>query len=137
MTYADRAAKRIDSHSTWNLARFADVAAPDKSTDSPGADFLRRVRDDVSEHIRDVTDKADLLRFREGDAPHEIADSAVPIYNTDRWAAAGDLCAWQEDVSEYGEPEDLMQAVSWALYAIALRLVDALVEDACENVEDR
>jgi hypothetical protein len=136
-TYAARAAAHVRAQaSVYGLARMADTGDPDTS-DSQGATFLADVREAVAEGIEyaEPTGPEDVQRWADA-AAHEIADSAVPIYNADRWATAGDLCAWQEDVRDYGEPEDLMQAVGWALYMIAERLVVALVQDVIDELAD-
>ncbi len=121
---------------TYHLANLADCASPDArdaygcipsadASPSPGAVFLRDVadaydgaRDDLSEHPY----PEDLL--------HELADGAVPIYTHSRWQTFTDLCAYNEDLTEYGAPPaDMTDAAGLALYIIARRLLEALHAD--------
>lgn len=60
------------------------------------------------------------------DGIHELADGSVPVYNSDRWEVFVELQAWQEDISDYGNPESLTQGAGIALYAIARRLLEEL-----------
>lgn len=103
------------------LARMAGCGDPD-TADSAGSRFLFSVRDAVADAIdNDEMDE---------DTAHEIADSAPDVYTHQRWLEFVDLAAYQEDVSEYGPTDDdLTRLAGVALYAIAERLVAALVEE--------
>lgn len=111
-----------DTHTVWELARLAGCMDPDNA-ESPGARFLSRVADDYREAIAD--------EWYDDDSPHEIADSAVPVYTHERWQVFVDLGAYQEDISEYGDDygADLTGAAAVALYMIAERLVYALAQE--------
>lgn len=111
-----------ETRTAWQLARLADCMDPD-SDDSPGARFLDRVEADYRERIEDES-------YDEDDTPHEIADSAVPVYAHDRWQTFVDLGAYQEDTTDLGDDgSDLTQSAGVALYMIAERLVRALHEE--------
>lgn len=117
------------TYTAWQLARLADCMDPE-STDSPGAQFLDRVESDYRERIEDES-------YDEDDTPHEIADSAVPVYTHDIWQTFTDLGAYQEDPSELGaDPSDMNQCAQTALYMIADRLVRALHDDRDEEDDD-
>jgi hypothetical protein len=113
----------------------SDISGPDE-VNSPGAQFLDRVRDAVIESLEWKTqnDDVDLAhaarRLREDS--HELADGAVPIYTFNRWETFVDLGAWQVDIEEYrGGGEDMTQLAGIALYEVARTLTDSL----CEYVE--
>lgn len=110
----------------------ADIAGPDSET-SEGAKFLVRVRDALVEALEwrvEHDDDGDLARaaayIRE--ESHELSDGAVPIYTYERWLTFVDLAAWNVDISEYGETEDMTSAAGVALYEVARTLIDALCE---------
>jgi hypothetical protein len=98
----------------WTLAGLANCGDPD-SAGSPGAVFLQHVRSCVGE----ITDLEDGVT--------EIADSCVPVYTHEKWQVFVDLCAYREDVSDYGLSSDMDQNASVALFMIAERLLYALV----------
>ena len=69
----------------------------------------------------------------------EIADNAVPVYTARIWSTFSDVAAWQEDVSDLGQPDSLTQGATWALYGIAYRLASALAEELradLDGIED-
>ena len=112
-----------DTPNAYELAYIAGTPSPD-SLDSPGANFLHAV------YVSAVEARTDAPEDDPSDAAHEVADSAVPIYTHDRWQTFTDLCAYQEDLSEYGPlPDDLTDAAALALYAIAYRLAYAVLTD--------
>lgn len=138
--------------STWHLADMAGCASPDRPDGigcappadlstvrpSPGAQFLRRVADDLAERIAYIFEDldpacCDLERELENEV-HEVADGAAPIYTGERWAVFTDLAAWQEDIADYGTPDDLTDAAGMALYVIADRLALALVESWADEL---
>lgn len=107
----------MNEYNAYQLANMANVASPD-SLESPGARFLLRIASDVADW--DEPDK---------DAASEIADGAVPIYTYEMWQTFVDLAAWQEDVDEFGPIEDMEKGAQVALYLIASRLANALIEE--------
>lgn len=131
---------------TWHLANLADCGSPDRPDGigcappadlstvqpSPGAQFLRRVADDLAGRIAYIFEDldpagCDLERELEGEV-HEVADGAVPIYTGERWAVFADLSAYNEDPGDIGGwPANLTDAAGAALYMIAERLARALV----------
>jgi hypothetical protein len=140
-------------HSPYHLASLADCTSPD-SADSPGAKFLAGIAEAVAEHCNQYAGTPDdgddwpliVGELLNGDAAHEIADSAVPIYTHERWQTFVDLGAYNEDpAGELGDDgSDLTQTAGAALYLIASRLVgalagelsDALDEDAADREDE-
>lgn len=119
----------VTERTVWNLAARADVAEPD-TEGSAGADFLRRVESAVDDVLQ-YGEGADIDDYRDGIT--EQADSCVPVYTHQRWAAFVDLGAYGEDIDELGQPGDLTTAAGYALYLIAERLLTALVEDVLDE----
>ncbi len=133
--------------STWHLADLAGCGSPDRPDGigcappadlstvqpSPGAQFLRRVADDLAGRIAYIFEDldpagCDLERELEGEV-HEVADGAPPVYTGERGAVFADLSAYNEDPDDIGGwPADLTDAAGIALYMIAERLAAALVE---------
>lgn len=115
----------------YGLAGRASTCGPD-SAESPGAAFLRSVRDDTLEAISDYLaddPTADLDRIDDDGRLHEVADTAVPVYTAERWAIFTDLGAWERDISDYGVSDDMTTACGIALYDIALQLASELVTE--------
>lgn len=110
----------VNEHTPYMLAKLAGCASPDSET-SPGAAFLERVASTVDDYSHDS----------DRDWIHEAADGAVPVYTYDRWLTFVDLAAYQEDISELGMRacDDLTDAAGVALYMIADRLLQALVDE--------
>lgn len=138
----DKLAGAIRARDAYVLARMADTYSPDSST-SPGTIWLKRVRDDLAERVEYESDSypelspAELAEHvRDGDIVHEVADGMVPIYNHDRMQVLVDLGAYLEDISDYGEPEDVLTAAGWSLYVVAERLAVTLLEEVAEELED-
>ena len=131
----------LATHTTWELANLADCQSPDEHDGrgfedaepregSSGAEFLRRVADDVKERFEDGG-------WDEDDSPHEIADNAVPIYTHQMWKTFVDLCAYQEDPSELGfDTGDPDRLASICLYIIADRLARALGEEYADVADE-
>jgi hypothetical protein len=135
-------AHSFHDHNPFQLATLADCGSPD-DRESPGALFLASIARSVAEHCNQYAgtpedgDDWPLIvgELSDGDAAHEIADNAVPIYTHERWQVFTDLQAYNEDVSELGEVDgdDLTRSVAGvALYMIAERLVHALAEELSE-----
>lgn len=125
--------RALTSLNPYGLADMAGCSQPDEGRVrrrkhwSAGAVLLAGVRDAVVEAIRDGSitehDRDDRGQL------HEIADGAPSVYNHTRWREFTDLAAWQED-NEFGDwPDDLTEAAGIALYQIAERLCNALVDE--------
>lgn len=115
------------TYTAFRLANMAGCACPDSDT-SAGASFLLGIELDYRERKEygPVTD----------DVVSEIADGAPNVYNYQRWQQFVDLAAWQEDVEDLaGGSEDMTTLAGLALYMIAERLVQVLVE-ADSMIED-
>ncbi len=125
---------------SWQLARLAGCADPDQHDGlgfenaepregSAGANFLRRIEQDVDEYLNDKDDDRDS-----DDVVHEIADGAVPVYTHSLWAAFTDLSAYLEDPSDLTEDaSDMTAAAASCLYMIAGRLAGALIDQGQEE----
>jgi hypothetical protein len=121
-----------ETYNAHQLAGMAECSSPD-STDSPGARFLLQVAASVAESLEYDEDGTEDT----SDMAQEVADSAVPIYTHERWQVFVDLCAYNEDISDFGTDEtDLTALAGAALYVIAERLAVALIEEAREEQED-
>lgn len=119
----------MTTYMTWQLARMASCADPDKAQTaenpgSPGAVFLHRCADDA----RDLFDSHPDVRDRE-DYVSEYAGGAVPVYTYDLWRTFVDIAAWDEDPGEVGEAGDITRAAGYCLYLVAHRLIYAVLED--------
>ena len=132
----------IRDWTVYRLANEADAGSSDFDVDGAGARFLASVRDDVLDRVEYATADADaddlgsaVESLRE-DAVSEIADAAPDVYNFTRWSEFVDLAAWQEDISEHGESEDLTSAAGVALYMIAERLAVAVLDTITEALTD-
>ena len=119
--------EHIKARSGYRLANDADVTGPD-SLESPASQFLGRVRDAV----------VDWWEYNDGAAtdPEEDAadqtDVCVPVYTHEFWLTFVDLCAYSEDISELGTPEDLETGARWAVHGIAERLFVTLANELIE-----
>jgi len=132
-TITDELTADIARRSAFNLAGDAECASPDTS-DSPGADFLKGVRDSVLDQWESVDD---IHEPNYAGTVHEIADAAVPIYTHNMWSAFVDLAAYQEDPTELGvNGSDMGQAAGVCLYMIAERLAYALFAEIAEAIDE-
>ena len=111
--------------SAFELASIADCASPD-SRESAGAIWLRQIQDYFNENF------GSNVEYPE-DFAAQAADYMVPVYTHELWSIFVDLAAYREDVSELGfvvfdstNPDRLPMT---ALYMIAERLVNALIEE--------
>lgn len=119
-----------EDRNSYQLARLADVTSPDSPT-SPGAEWLLRVASDAEDlwdYGKNETEIQDTIS--------EYADQAVPIYTHERWQVFVDLAAYTEEVTDLGPVEDMTAAAGVALYMIAERLLNALIEEKREEAED-
>lgn len=136
-TERESIAANLKELTVWQLARLATVADPSTST-SHGAEFLTSVRDAVAESIVDgqLTPGEDWRDQDSAEATaHEIADNAPNVYTYPKWLQFADLAAWNEAPVGDSWPEDLTDAASSALFQIAERLVNALMDDAHERIQ--
>ena len=120
-----------NNYNVWELARMADCASPDDEH-SPGATFLLGVQADMAERVAWAADNDEVV---DEDVVSEVAGGAVPVYTHELWQAFVDLCAYAEDISDYGtDAADMTATAGVALYCIAERLAFALrAEEEIEN----
>ncbi|WJN63166.1 Ocr-like antirestriction protein [Streptomyces phage phiScoe44] len=121
----------------WHLSHMVDVTSPD-GEDSPGASFLKGIRDSVVEQVEylveqgsTVEEAVESIRYNGSDS--EIADGAVPIYTYLKWQTFTDIAAWEVDLAEItdvSEPMDLDKQSNLALYLVASNLVSMLLDEA-------
>jgi len=117
----------------WRLSNECDSARPD-SAESPGAQFLDRVRDGVAEAI---DYDPDLLRRDDfGDQCSEIAREAPSVYTYPMWQQFTDLAAWTENPDEFGAPASMEDGARSCLTQIADRLACRLFEIAKEFADE-
>ena len=118
----------IKGRSGYRLANDADVTGPD-ALDSPAAKFLSSVRDAVVEWW-------EYNEYRLTEDPSEAAfmqtDACVSVYTHEFWLTFVDLCAYSEDISDLGTPEDLETGARWAVHGIAERLFVTLANELIE-----
>ena len=131
------------ARTTWHLAILADCADPDRhdgigydpdagtANPSPGAKFLRSVETATYEAIDHAGEDFDPDNFD----THEIADGAVPVYTSERWAVFVDLAAWQEDPDGLDAGGDMTDRAGVYLYMIAERLASAIVAERAADDE--
>lgn len=120
----------LDDVKSGNVTRLAYLA--DCSVDGSAArDFLEGIRDAFVEQYEWAEENDNLGRFLEDYSGEltDIADGAVPIYNHELFKVMVETRAWAEDISEYGEMKDLLQATQVAVYMVADRLVHALANE--------
>ena len=52
----------------------------------------------------------------------------IPVPTYEKWDTFHDLCAWTEDLTEYGGPEaDMTDNATIAIYMIGCRLAESVV----------
>ncbi|AKY03900.1 OCR-like antirestriction protein [Streptomyces phage Verse] len=120
----------------WHLAHEVGVTSPD-GEESPGAVFLKGVRDSVIEQVEylieqgeDVEGAVQAIQYNGADG--EIADAAVPVYTYLKWQTFLDIAAWEVDLAEItdvSEPMDLDKQSNLALYLVASNLVSILLQE--------
>ena len=126
-----------------DLARLADCGRPADATESEGAGALRCARDlaveAAVEQLENVDpdeaaliasgDGADLLSdLTDDDVWQSVDGLGVLIYTARKRDAFHDLNGWEEDVRDFGQPEDLDQAATWALFEILRRAAREVVD---------
>lgn len=100
------------------LESLADV----RGIDDAGREYLIRVAEGVEEAYADYEGRTDEF----SDLVHEVVDNALSVYTYEIWKTFVGLCAWDEDVSEYGTSEGMTQAASVAIFMIGERLANAI-----------
>jgi hypothetical protein len=130
----------IKGYSAYKLAALADVFCPD-SDESEGARLLSSVRDSVIERVEYLIETDELSledaveEIRDGDALGEIADGAPSVYTHRLWTEFLDLGGYREDLSDHDltvGADNLERVPSLALYLIAWRLADLLLDELAE-----
>lgn len=116
----------------YQLAGMAECQCPD-SLESPGAALLLSVAAAVADRWQEL---ADMGEDERRDVAAEIADQAPSIYTHRRWVEFVDVCAYQEDLEEFGPIEDMEKAAGLALYLICERLAVALLEGIDEDEDE-
>lgn len=116
----------------YQLARLADCDDPD-TLESPGAQFLLEVRDDVLQTFLEDNWSSDTYATVWG-----IADNAVPVMTHDIARVFVDLCAYREDLSDRvtDSGHDMVQLMQLAVYQIGERLAGALLEEYRHTLEE-
>jgi len=73
------------------------------------------------------------------EAIHEAVDGAVPVYNYEIMQVASDPAVWSQGTSDFGQPENLMQAAQWAIYAAIEEAIgdDETIIEALMEIADR
>lgn len=126
----------------YHLADMAGCGTPDTLT-SPGAVLLDLVRVEVLDSWVDAAPREGRTdEDRDGidwvDTATNIADNAPSVYTHDCWTQFLDLCAYNEDISDWlgGElPDDLNKISTIAVYSIADRLARLMFEALVEELE--
>ena len=125
----------------FELGALIDVSPENEE----GKSFLTGIRDAVIEATEEYDPEdwdRELVEDYSGRAT-EIAEAAPDVYTWRKWQEFVGLAAWQEDLSEYGMPEDfggyhgvLDARASLALFAMAGRLVSALAKEIAPSDDD-
>ena len=123
------AIETINNLNAYQLANMATVPSPD-ALDSPGAEFLARVRDSLvewaeynqDEDIEALTEKAQEDAF-------EQADATVPVYTHQIWQTFTDLAAYSDEASDEFDGGTMTERASYVLVSIAERLFVALADE--------
>lgn len=131
----------VQSWSIYRLATEADCGHPDTG-ESAGAVFLDRVRDNFCESVSgaladpmdDEWTLSEILDRMEADGVfNEMADNAPDAYTHRCWLQFVDLCAYEEDPSDYvSDSSGMTRLASACLYIIAERLITALCSAVCK-----
>lgn len=127
VTWAHAVTVEVGTLNSHQLAGLAGTPSPD-SHNSPGANYLERIRDTICDSYRYATEHNDT--FDEDDL-HQIIDGCVPVYTHELWTTFTDLAAYQHDVRDYGyefDPDRPEQYPAAALYTIGMALASELME---------
>lgn len=135
-------------HAVASLTTYAVANRADVTWNGQDAyDFLERVIVDFTDRLDNSEDGWAGIVEDEGYGPdhddftdfvHELADSAVPIYNGEIAGAWAGLQGWayDEEVAEYGPCHDTLQMLRTGLYVIAEQLLYACREIAVEAINE-
>lgn len=145
----EAATDACESLEIWDIARLADCGCPDLDTEGAGA--LRSAHNLAVEAAVEQLDNVDpdeAALIASGDGADTLADLtddhvwqsvdglAVLIYTARTRDAFHDLDGWEEDVRDFGQPETLDQAATWALFEILRRAAHAVVDHFAEAYAD-
>lgn len=131
----------IKSMGAWSLARVAGVADPDDLA-SPGAEFLKDLRDDLVQRLDYEDDPLVWLAHEDASYDYcalrsdEMAGEIVSTYR--RWQVFVDLCAYDTDIEDYVGQEvmDLNALRDVALAVTGAQVLRALVDHIRTVIRD-
>jgi hypothetical protein len=104
--------------SVFELSRIGECGSPDSLT-SPGAELLDNIRINLIDHLENNPESEVQIS--------EIAESSISVYTHPSWLQFVDLCAYQEDISEYMALGSTMtQQAQYALAYLAERVLTEL-----------
>lgn len=145
--YAVQAAtEACESLDAWDIAHLADCGCPDLDTEGAGA--LRSARNlavEAAVEQLEGVDPVEAALIASGDGADTLADLtdddvwqsvdglAVLIYTARTRDAFHQLDGWEEDVRDFGQPENLDQAATWALFEILRRAAREVVDHFAEE----
>ena len=142
----------VSEWTAYHLSDVAGVQGPD-NRESPGALFLRTVRDSTVDFYTEATDEhRGTVEAGDDDWWHEhthhLADEAVPLPTHRRWQVFTDLCLWSDesvldipaltrDVSAgRGEEVDMTAQATAVIYEVAHRLVWIILTELTNDAEE-
>lgn len=121
----------------YALAAMAGTPSPD-SFKSPGAGYLKDVAHAVTEALEDGD--IDVTAADSEDGVHEVVDAILEGRSTHYLMQAGvDLCAYDEDITDYGYHAgrgSMVKNMTLGLYLIGVRLGVSVVEEFAEMLFD-
>ena len=127
VAWAYDATADIQALNSHQLAYLAGTSSPD-SHNSPGANYLDRLRDTICDSYRYAAERNDTF---DSDDLHQIVDGCIPVYTHELWATFTDLAAYEQDVRDYGyefDPDRPEQYPATALYMVGMALASDLME---------
>jgi hypothetical protein len=135
-TYDQATLDRVAAMKRWQLANLADCSADNEEA----AEFLENIAADVVEAAGDV-DPDDFAREyvdNYSGRAHEISNRAPCVYTATMWLQFVGTAAHREDITEYVDLTefDFDKCARVALYIIAERLVNALVNAIADDITD-
>lgn len=145
----EAATEACEDLGAFRIANLADCGCPDLDTEGAGA--LRSARNlavEAAVEQLEGVDPVEAALIASGDGADTLADLtdddvwqsvdglAVLIYTARTRDAFHDLDGWEEDVRDFGQPETLDQAATWALFEILRRAAHAVVDHFAEAYAD-
>lgn len=121
---------KLSALNVWGIAELAEVSSPD-NYDSPGARFLDSLRGEIHERITSGA-SADDLRDESGTIADEFIDVVASRGTHNMWKIFIDLCAYEEDLSDFGLFETPNDMLSRALWQIADRFCHKVADELDE-----